>query len=79
MMAGKGSEIAQGRGGVEQLVLGQMGPPPFWPLIYGGFSMGKWGELGGQEAGGAGEGVTEGPRLLSFIPHPQGPGMEPRP
>ena len=68
MMAGKGSEIAQGRGGWSSWCWGRWGPPPFWPFTYGGFSTGKW----GVRKLGAGEGVTEGPRLLSFIPTPRG-------
>lgn len=63
---------------MEQLVLGQTGPPPFWPLTYGGFSTGKWGELGGQEAGGRG-GRHGGSQASLLYPHPQGPGVEPRP
>ena len=63
---------------MEQLVLGQTGPPPFWPLTYGGFSTGKWGELGGQEAGGRG-GRHGGSQASLLYPHPQGPGVESRP
>ena len=54
------------------MVLGQMGPPlPFGPSLMVG-SLGGSGESLGLRKLGAGESVTEGPRLLSFIPAPRG-------
>lgn len=57
---------------MEQLVLGQMGPTlPFGPSLMVG-SLGGSGESLGVRKLGAEESVTEGPRLLSFIPAPRG-------
>ena len=65
MMAGKGSEIAQGRGGWSS-----WGPPPFWPFTYGGFSTGKWGELGGSGSWGQGRASRRVPGFSPLSPPP---------
>lgn len=57
---------------MEQLVLGQMGPPSLLALHLWWVLYGEVGRAWGVRKLGAGEGVTEGPRLLSFIPTPRG-------
>lgn len=72
-MAGKGSEIAQAQGGVEQWVLVQPGPSPFGPLTYRG-ALGGSGENSGEQEAGGGDGRVEGSGPLSLCPPSPGGG-----
>lgn len=77
MTAGRGSKIAQARGGTEQCGAGVAQAPSFWSLTQGRFSRRKWGELGGQEAG-DGDGPCGGPQAALPQPLPPGACVEPR-
>lgn len=72
-VAGKGSEIAQAPGGVEQWVLVQPGPSPFGPLTYRG-ALGGSGENSGEQEAGGGDGRVEGSGPLSLGPPSPGGG-----
>lgn len=78
-VAGKGSEIAQAPGGVEQWVLVQPGPSPFRAPHLQGCSRRKWGELRG--AGSRGRGWACGGLRASFPlpPLPRWRGQSPEP
>lgn len=77
MMAGR--EVRLPKGGEGGAVgAGADGSPPFGPSFMVGSLWGSGESLGVRKLG-AGEGVTEGPELLSFIPTPGAGNIEPRP